>query len=286
MDPTPSPAVSASQTWSHYPTPPPALRRLGLTCVGTGGQHGHVAPVHERVLDHHAAVFVDNGAGWLRTTGSRTGDRRVRVEAGTMFWLYPGVRHSYGPDPAGWSERWVLFHGTATTTYAEFGLLDEGSPVTVVESADPILRLFARMRTACATTSPLSDVTLTGLIHELIVTAYRVRTTPRADEAARAVATLRRDATDRTSVAGHAAGLGLSVRRLRELVREATGSAPKDVILRERLSLAQSLLAESDLPVGRVAARVGYDDPAYFTRLFTARIGMSPATFRHRYLRG
>lgn len=281
MDPTPSPAADARRTWSHYATPPPALRRLGLACVGVGGQHGEVAPVHDRVLDHHAAVFVDGGSGWLRTGD----DRRVRVGAGTMFWLYPGVRHSYGPDPADWSERWVLFHGPATATYAEFGLLDEGSPVTVVASADPILRLFARMRAAVATTSPLSDVTLSGLVHELIVTAYRERTAPRADEAARVVAALRRNAAGRTSVADHAAGLGVSVRRLRELVREATGSGPKDVILRERLSLAQSLLAESDLPVGRVAARVGYDDPAYFTRLFTARVGMSPAAFRHRYLR-
>jgi AraC-like DNA-binding protein len=52
------------------------------------------------------------------------------------------------------------------------------------------------------------------------------------------------------------------------------------VILTARLNEAKTLLAESDLPIATIARQVGYDDPAYFSRLFSARVGQSPREFR------
>jgi AraC-like DNA-binding protein len=78
----------------------------------------------------------------------------------------------------------------------------------------------------------------------------------------------------------YAAELGLTVAELREAVRLSTGSTPQEVILTTRLNVAKSLLAETDLPVAAIAREVGYDDPAYFRRLFTARVGQPPRTFR------
>ena len=43
---------------------------------------------------------------------------------------------------------------------------------------------------------------------------------------------------------------------------------------------AKELLAATDLPVAAVARRVGYDDPACFSRLFTRRVGLAPVRFR------
>ena len=51
-------------------------------------------------------------------------------------------------------------------------------------------------------------------------------------------------------------------------------------MLTVRLGRAKELLAATELPVAAVARRVGYDDPAYFSRLFTRRVGMAPVRFR------
>ncbi|GAA4923824.1 hypothetical protein GCM10023237_51390 [Streptomyces coeruleoprunus] len=67
---------------------------------------------------------------------------------------------------------------------------------------------------------------------------------------------------------------------LRTAVRRTAGCSPKDYLLSVRLGRAKELLATTDLPVSAVARRVGYDDPAYFSRLFTRRVGTPPVRFR------
>ena len=67
---------------------------------------------------------------------------------------------------------------------------------------------------------------------------------------------------------------------LRTAVRRGAGCGPKDYLLGIRLNRAKDLLAATELPVAAVARRVGYDDPAYFSRLFARRVGMAPVRFR------
>ncbi|WP_328995394.1 helix-turn-helix transcriptional regulator [Kribbella sp. NBC_01245] len=55
---------------------------------------------------------------------------------------------------------------------------------------------------------------------------------------------------------------------------------PQELILGVRLNEAKALLTGSTLTIATIAHRIGYDDPAYFSRLFTTRVGQSPRTFR------
>ena len=68
--------------------------------------------------------------------------------------------------------------------------------------------------------------------------------------------------------------LGASYRHFRRLFQEATGLAPHQYLLNLRLNHAKRLLAT--LPVAEVAARVGFTDPLYFSRLFKRKVGVAP----------
>lgn len=83
-----------------YFTPSPAHRHLGLYCLGVGWQDGTTAPVPSRVLDSYAAVLVHRGQGTL----SSGLEPARQVDGPTLFWLFPGLTHSYAPDRHGWSE--------------------------------------------------------------------------------------------------------------------------------------------------------------------------------------
>ncbi|WP_120633309.1 GlxA family transcriptional regulator [Ruegeria sp. EL01] len=69
----------------------------------------------------------------------------------------------------------------------------------------------------------------------------------------------------------------LSIRMQAEL-----GAGPAQVYRRLRLNLARKLVNETDLTVGEVALRAGYDDPSALTRAFKAEFGVTPRTLRAR----
>jgi transcriptional regulator GlxA family with amidase domain len=83
-------------------------------------------------------------------------------------------------------------------------------------------------------------------------------------------------------MAERAQRLGMTTRALREAIRTATGLTPQSYLIELRISRARSLLAESKLDVNVVAAQTGFDDPAYFSRTFTSRVGVSPRAFRQQ----
>lgn len=263
-------------TWMRYLTPAPAHHRLGLACLGVGLQHGELPTVGPRTLDHHVAVVVSAGAGWF----SGPDGHRHPVTAPALLWLTPGTPHHYGPDPS-WDECFVDFTGPATAAYTELGYIEPDRPVVPLSDATVARATVARIARAARPGNPLLDVETGAAVHELLVTLRRARTgpSPDADPVLRALA---RDAFKPLSVAEHAARHGMTPAELREAVRRGTGRSPKDHLLSIRLGRAKELLAATELPVAAVARRVGYDDPAYFSRLFTRRVGMAPVRFREQ----
>jgi len=56
-----------------------------------------------------------------------------------------------------------------------------------------------------------------------------------------------------------------------------TGMPPHKYIQHVRMNRALDLLAVGDMPVSEVARQCGYEDPAYFSRVFTKRMGRPPS---------
>jgi AraC-like DNA-binding protein len=74
--------------------------------------------------------------------------------------------------------------------------------------------------------------------------------------------------------------LRVTERALNEATREALGSTATQLI-RERVMLeAKRLLLHSDISIAEIAERLGFDDPAYFSRCFKKHTSRSPIEFR------
>ena len=66
------------------------------------------------------------------------------------------------------------------------------------------------------------------------------------------------------------------------LFKKQVGYSPKQYLLLNRLSYAQELLENSDLPVSQIAFQCGFGDANNFIRAFRESFGLSPSQFRQR----
>ena len=82
--------------------------------------------------------------------------------------------------------------------------------------------------------------------------------------------------------AGYAQKLNISVSYLNECVKNTTGF-PVSYHIQQRVILeAKRLLFYSSKSVKEIAAELGYEDYAYFSRLFNKATGMTALTFRNK----
>jgi AraC family transcriptional activator of pobA len=82
------------------------------------------------------------------------------------------------------------------------------------------------------------------------------------------------------SLADVAATIGLTPGHLTTVVGRKTGRTVQQWITERRMVEARRLLAETELTVEAVGARVGYRDPGYFARRFRHAHGASPLEWR------
>lgn len=73
---------------------------------------------------------------------------------------------------------------------------------------------------------------------------------------------------------------GMSQANFRRVFEKTLGISPKEYITVCCINRAKKLLVNTDLPVTRIAAEVGYENISGFNRCFLEKTGMSPTQFR------
>jgi transcriptional regulator GlxA family with amidase domain len=114
--------------------------------------------------------------------------------------------------------------------------------------------------------------------------AALVREAPHADAVVReAEALLKR-------VYRQAAAVGMAVeqsripeRTLKRRFRAATGHSLIQYVQNLRIEEAKRLLETTSLPVDEISARIGYENPSFFRRLFSRLCGLPPAGYRRLF---
>jgi transcriptional regulator GlxA family with amidase domain len=76
---------------------------------------------------------------------------------------------------------------------------------------------------------------------------------------------------------------GLAERTFKRRFTDAAGFAPIDYVQRLRIEDAKRRLERTDEPADEISWRVGYEDAAFFRRLFKRVTGMTPGAYRRRF---
>jgi transcriptional regulator GlxA family with amidase domain len=76
---------------------------------------------------------------------------------------------------------------------------------------------------------------------------------------------------------------GLSQRTFKRRFKAATGYGPIEYVQSLRIEEAKQMLETTGIPTDRVGREVGYEEPAFFRRLFKRKTGTTPARYRQRF---
>jgi len=278
--------------------PPVAVMRF----LGHAHAAGGPARAQPHAHDFLALAYLSRGGGSVRLS-----DRHWPMEAGDVFVVAPGQVVSAGDDIAGFhdAEGWAVLFSPE--------VIGSGAPGAFLSwRAHPLLFPFVggaagrpqRLRVPVAD-RPAWSARLSALENELehrddghreavlahltlllvevsrlaadVVDDLRLRDEPLLAEV---FDVIERRYGERLSLKDVATAVGLTPGHLTTVVRRRTGRTVGAWITERRMAQARTLLVQTDLPVAEIGRRVGYHDPAYFTRTFRRAHSATPLGWR------
>ncbi|MDH6251827.1 AraC family 4-hydroxyphenylacetate 3-monooxygenase operon regulatory protein [Chryseobacterium sp. H1D6B] len=91
---------------------------------------------------------------------------------------------------------------------------------------------------------------------------------------------------EKHNVAEYAELLHMAPKTLTHKFKSLNLASPNQLIINRILLEAKRLLFYTDKAVKEIAYDLGYEDPAYFNRLFTSKVGSTPVNFKKNYITG
>ena len=154
-------------------------------------------------------------------------------------------------------------------------------------------QILAEFVSELAGDKPGKDIVLRALVEQALVHILRNYATPKLSEELelsrvglvdrrirRSVELMHTQLDQDLTLKALAAASYLSPFHFARLFKKLTGSSPHNYLAGIRATRAQLLLAETDLSIAEIGARVGYLSGSHFTKAFRTATGATPREFR------
>jgi AraC-like DNA-binding protein len=210
----------------------------------------------------------------------RQDGREHVIGPGQVFVLRKGCAHLYATGPAGFvHKRYLSLAGGSLHHLLSAAGLAEAD---WVQPRDP-QKVIALLRSCCQLllTKPVDyHRGASTLAYRLLLELGQTRS-PRYPRPVReAISYMQRNLARSVCAAELCQTVGLSQTHFNRVFRESVGVSPVRFFIDLRMDWAEQLLSQTALSVKEIAARIGYDDPLYFSSRFKAVRGVSPRGFR------
>lgn len=241
----------------------------------------------------YAALFVL--AGKLSSDSDDGGGKTELIERGALL-LDPGATASFSGHDA------EFLHLIISPSYVldcavRMRIVGAGTSIAfrvkVVEQDERLARLARDLAVELTEEAAGHDMSIVSLIDQMLVQLLRhhanARRAPELElsrvglvdrRIRRAVELMNASLDENLPLEEIASAAHLSPFHFARLFKKLTGASPHAYLATLRITRAQKLLAETDLSVSEIGARVGYSSPSHFTRAFRQSTGLAPREFR------
>jgi AraC-like DNA-binding protein len=241
-------------------------------------------------INQHVLIYCVKGSGWYRL-----GSHRYEVYENDFFILPAGIPHSYGASQnSPWTIYWVHFKGALAGEYAK-GLHTPThiNPAHNSRMSDRTAMFEEIFYTLNAGYSLDNINYAISLFHHYLgslryIPQFRNATSKNClthaadsrDIIDRAVEYMSENIEKRLSLHQISDYCGYTKTHFAALFKRYIGHAPIAYFNLLKIQCACNLLDTTTMRVAQIAAKLGFDDSFYFSRLFSKTMGVSPKEYR------
>ncbi|MET0534927.1 MAG: helix-turn-helix domain-containing protein [Steroidobacter sp.] len=242
--------------------------------------------------DLHHLVLVSRGSGIFHAEGG------THSFAQTAFISVPmSCVHGFDFKPG--TDGWVLTASSALVeriardhTELKSVLVEAGSMQLPADVSTPMAAMYQSLVTEFKANLPARRTAAEALLTGILVAALRRKLqlghgeerTTGADSilAAKYRTLVEENFRKPLKISDYARRLFISSERLRQACVSSTASSPLSLLNTRRLLEAKRNLIYTSMSISLIAEASGFPDPAYFSRFFTQRTGMSQLAYRNK----
>ena len=241
-----------------------------------------------RVLNEYQLVYITRGSGYFESASCS----RTKIEAGTMFMLFPGEWHSFGPDPGtGWADHWVGFNGCIIDDKIKAGFFTFKNCVFRVGVDEQIINTFHDILEIVTNEKKGFQQMAAGLVFSLIGRVYYENLNHTFGDSYmtriinQAKAIMKEDMSGSIALEEIAASLNISYSLFRREFRRACGTSPGQYRQELKLAKAKEMLYSTNLSIAQIAEKLHFECLGQFSTFFRKKVGIPPLEFRKKATR-
>lgn len=259
------------------------VRDLYITHIGHfPGAKGHFRN-RFKGSSQYIFIYCRNGKGWIKID-----HQKFHLKENEAFVIPPNTPCSYGSsDQDPWDNYWVHFIGENASLYSPpCGEVINLKPSKNTRTEER-MELFEEMLQNMENYNNFDHVLYANICLKYFLTtirhlqSYRVKfNQPVVDYYGKAMAFFKNNLHRRVSLNELSEVCDCSTSHLHKLFMKRLHCAPMECFIQMKIQRACRYLADSNQKVKAIALLMGYDDPYYFSRLFTKYMGKSPVQYR------
>jgi AraC family transcriptional regulator, arabinose operon regulatory protein len=234
-------------------------------------------------------IYCNEGEGWFEIN-----NQIQKVHANEIFILPKGIKHGYGSDPKKtWTIYWIHFDGEKAAFFAD----GFDKPMLISPEKDSRIEIrfklfeeiFSTLKNGYSSSN--LDFSITTLFYFLgslkYLSAYRATnnlnpTVPKRDVVEEAIHYMRENIRKRITLKELSAYVGYSASHFSVVFQNKTGHSPLNYHIQLKIQEACHYLDFSDLKINQISMLIGFEDPFYFSRIFSKTMGNSPSEYRKK----
>lgn len=272
------------QEYSHNPL----IRNLYIRKIGFFPHVKYHYVQKEKGCDYGMLIYCTGGKGWYKIE-----EKTYEIKENQYIIIPPNVPYSFGADDSDpWTIYWIHFKGALTEQFIPKSHAPKNILPGDYSRLQDRLDLFEEIYNSFSMGYTLENMIYSSmclyqfLASFLYLDQYRSINLPTHKEylllSARAVHYMQENIHQNLSLEQIASYIKYSTSHFCTLFQKETGVSPINYFIRLKMQKACQYLEMTNRKINEVAALLGFEEPAYFTKMFTKMIGITPSQYRKR----